>query len=70
MVIPFYLDRFHLAWGQHMWFLNLLPLAISLVATGFFLFGINAYEYFLDVFIDAMEKGSPGFVASITRDNP
>lgn len=69
VVIPFYLDRFYLPWGQHTWFFVLLPLAMSLVATGFFLFGINAYEYFLDVFVDAMERGSPGFKASIRRNN-
>jgi hypothetical protein len=63
--VPWYLSQFILSWKHHADFIVLVGLVLLLIGAAFFRFGIHVYEHFLDVFVDAMDKGEPGFKKSI-----
>jgi hypothetical protein len=64
-ILPIYLDRCHIITNH---ILSIVAAAVLLgMAVCFWVFGRNAYDYFLDAFVSTMERKEPGFKMSIQR---
>jgi hypothetical protein len=64
-VAPVYLERCHIITNR---VVSIIAAAAFLGMTRcFWVFGRNAYDYFLDTFVSTMERKDPGFKKGIQR---
>ena len=61
LTVSFYLGKFYLPWNPYFPVLLVLPVALLGMALLFWIFGVDAYEYFLATFVDSLSMNDADF---------